>query len=329
MSGVSPDLIERFRRDLEALTGEAPAPERPLGLAVSGGPDSMALLLLAAAAFPGAVIAATVDHGLRPEAAGEAAQVAAICAGFGIDHATLTPPPGWEFAGNVQEGARMLRYAALRLWAEGRAPWIAVAHQRDDVAETFLMRARRGSGVGGLAAMRRARPLDGAGPMLVRPLLDWNRAELGAVVRCAGMASIDDRSNRDPRFDRSRIRALIAESNELVPSRLARSAQNLRHAEEMIDWAVRRELPERFLEGGDGITLVVADSPYELRRRLARLAIDTLRRDNGLAGPWHDQGLDRLLATLASGGTGTIAGVQARVVRGKWHFRLAPPRRSH
>lgn len=320
------ELVARFRADVEALTGAAPG---RLGLGVSGGPDSMAMLLLAAAAYPGAVIAATVDHGLRPEARDEAVVVAGVCAQLGAAHAILAPPEDFDFAGNVQERARLLRYAALAKWAEAEgAAWVAVAHQRDDLAETFLMRARRGSGVGGLAAMRGIRPL-GERVQLIRPLLGWSREELGGVLCRLGLEAAHDRSNADPRYDRSRMRALIAGSGELVPSRLALSAQNLRHAEELIDWTVRREMEGRLLVRDGEVQLVVEDAPYELRRRLARIAVDTVRREHGQRADWHAQGLDRLIAALAAGGTGTIAGVQARARSGKWHFRLAPPRRSH
>jgi tRNA(Ile)-lysidine synthase len=327
------EQVERFRRDLEALTGEAPTTARMLGLGVSGGPDSMALLLLAAAAYPGAVRAATVDHGLRPEAADEAALVAGVCGQLGVPHATLAPPADYSFAGNVQERARTLRYAALAKWAQPQGAlagigWIAIAHQRDDVAETFLMRARRGSGVGGLAAMRRSRQL-APGLDLVRPLLGWSRAELEGLVACKHAPFVEDRSNRDPRYDRSRIRALIQSTPDLVPSRLALSARNLRHAEDALEWALQRELPARFRPDRATATLDPTGLPYELRRRLVRLAVQHVRHQSGIREPWHEQGLDRLVATLDAGGTGTIAGVKAGAKHGEWRFSLAPARRSH
>lgn len=328
------EQIARFRRDLEALAGRAPGAGNALGVGVSGGADSVALLLLAAAAYPGTVRAATVDHGLRPEAAAEAAGVAALCARLDVPHTILHPPPDAPVSGNLQERAREMRYAALAHWADGMGVrWLAVGHQRDDVAEGFLMRARRGAGVAGLSAMPAVRPLrasDTAGVMLLRPLLQWSREELAAVPRCLRVEVVQDSSNRDPRFDRSRIRALIAEAAELVPARLAMAARNLRHAEDALQWIVERELPHRLLPRDDGrVTLEVADLPYELRRRFVRLAVQRVRDHHGFSGLWHDLGIDRLVATLDAGGIGTIAGVKAVAKHDQWSFEAAPPRRSH
>lgn len=328
-SELRPDAasVARFRADVQA-TGAVPDAGNRLGLAVSGGPDSIAMLLLAAAAWPGAVSAATVDHGLRSEAADEARAVAALCAKLGVEHRTL-PVSGITGAGNLQERARLARYASLRRWAEDQAlPWVAVAHQRDDLAETFLMRARRGAGLGGLAAMRRSRPL-GDKVRLVRPLLDWARCELAMLVRNAGIAAAEDPSNADPRFDRSRMRALIAGTPELLAQRLARAATNLRAAEDALAWVVEREQVQRLRVEQREAWLEARDLPYELRRRLAHIAVTQVRRADGQDAQWRDQGLDRLIAALDSGGTGTIAGVQARARSGTWHFRPAPPRRSH
>lgn len=329
MTRPDPGLVARFRTDLEALAGGSPTSAAPLALAVSGGADSLAMLLLAAAAWPDAVRAATVDHGLRPESAEEARAVAAQCATLGVPHSTLSLPAGWQAQGNLQERARDARYSALLDWAAAcGSHWVAVAHQRDDLAETFLMRARRGAGVGGLAAMRAVRPL-GAGISLVRPLLGWARCELARVVREAGLVAAEDPSNRDPRFDRSRMRALIAATPDLLAQRLAHSATNLRDAEEAIAWATDREAAQRLrLDGGDA-WLNPGDLPRELCRRLTHRAIDHVRAARGAHAPWRDQGLDRLIAMLRSGGVATIAGVQARAVRGSWHFRPAPPHRSH
>lgn len=333
-----PAAVERFRRDVEALTGETPTQARKLGLAVSGGPDSMALLALAAAAYPDAVCAATVDHGLRPEAADEAAMVGQVCDRLAVPHSIVALPANFAATGNVQSLARTYRYQALYEWAGSyrqprRAAWIAVAHHRDDVAETFLMRARRGSGVGGLAAMKRIRPIttqDSGVQPLIRPLLDWSREELAIVVEAAGMACVCDPSNDEPRYDRVRVRALIAQTPDLPSARLALAAQNLRHAEDALEWLVRREASTRLQRNADDtVWLDPAGLPYELRRRLVKAAIDETRLENGMFEEWDPQGTDRLVATLDAGGGSTLAGVQVRVVGERWNFAPAPPRRSH
>jgi tRNA(Ile)-lysidine synthase len=335
------ELIARFRRDLEAITGAAPDAGHKLGVAVSGGADSLALLLLAAAAYPGHVVAATVDHGLRPEAAKEAAFVHRLCERLGVPHDILTRPDGTPPVGNLQEWARWLRYFLLQFWSASgtfrsdrpwRAEWVAVAHQQDDVVETFLMRARRGAGVRGLAAMRRTRPLcEGIpGPALVRPLLGWSRTELADIVATAGLSAVEDASNSDARYDRARMRALLAESDELPAARLALAASNLRHAEDALKWIAEREWSARSrIENHEVVWLDPTDLPHELRRRLAERAIDYIRFEFELETEIRGDSLDRIVATLNSGGTGTIAGVKAEAKRAEWRFSLAPARRSH
>jgi tRNA(Ile)-lysidine synthase len=320
------DQVERFRRDLEA-TGANPGPTNKLGIAVSGGTDSLALLLLAIAACPGAVIGATVDHRLRPEAAGEAQFVGEVCGALGVAHTILSPAAGQFATGNLQERAREVRYALLADWAADRAVWIAVAHQRDDIAETFLMRARRGAGVSGLAAMRTARPLGAA--TLIRPLLDWSRAELEKIVADAGLSAAQDPSNRDPRFDRSRIRRLLTESPELPAERLSLAARNLRHAEEALAWMAAREWQARTRIDADCVHLDARGLPYELRRRLIEQAVNAVRlRAGNEVALLRGESLARLVASLDAGGTGTIAGVKASAKNAEWRFSLAPARRS-
>lgn len=315
------DAVARFDA---ALTRLAPGDGR-IGLAVSGGPDSIALLLLAAAARPGRVAAATVDHGLRAEAAGEAAFVAALCAGRDVPHATLrirVAPAGT----GLQAAARTARYAALADWcgAQGIGT-LATAHHADDQAETLLMRLARGAGLAGLAAIRDGRPLHDdravGGPRLVRPLLGHRKAGLVALVRAAGIVPVDDPSNRDPRHDRTAARALFAATPWLDPARLAASAAHLAEAAAALDWAADRAWAERAVRSGDALTFDPAGLPDELVRRLLVRALA------GFGGPAPDgPEIARLKAALDAGRTATLAGVLAHG-GAIWRFSAEPPRR--
>lgn len=317
-----PRLVERFRADLAALTGDG---EPALGLAVSGGPDSLALLLLAAASFPGNVEAATVDHGLRAEGRSEAEAVAAACAGIGVPHTVLEP--GWAAApaANVQAEAREARYAALSKWAGDRGlHFVATAHHADDQAETLLMRLARGAGLGGLAGIRAVRGMAN-GPAIVRPLLGWRKAELVEVVREAGLEPADDASNRDERYDRTRARALLASAAWLDPARLASAAANLAEAEQALGWSAARLWEERAREGRDGgVTIDPTGLPRELRRRLLLEALRRLGAASDLPGPK----LMRLLGELEAGRAATLSGVIARPGPEGWMLAPAPPRRG-
>lgn len=319
-----PEAVARFQQALKDLVGasspgggESPA----LGLAVSGGPDSMALLRLAHAALPGAVTAATVDHGLRPEARAEAAFVAATCAELEVPHVILGPEP--LASGNIQQEARRLRYRLLGQWADrGKIGFIATAHHRDDVAESFLMRAVRGSGTRGLARMVAIGPLPHANTSvrLIRPLLSWTRAELAAI---AG-PSVQDPSNEDGRYDRARIRAMLRREPLLDPAGLARSASNLADAEAALEWMAQAAWQSRARRTQDGIAVDPVDLPREIRRRLVESAVAEL-------DPlWTGEGLDGVLCLLNSGMAATLGGVAAAPSGdGVWQFRLAPPRRHN
>ncbi|WP_416379077.1 tRNA lysidine(34) synthetase TilS [Altererythrobacter sp. H2] len=212
----------------------------------------MALLLLAKAAFPDMIEAATVDHGLRPESADEAALVGRVCASLAVPHRVLKVEVG---TGNIQHRARSARYAALGGWLEERGLEVLLtAHQMDDQAETLVMRLNRGSGLRGLAGIRaRTRVPDGDRPLL-RPLLGWRRAELEAVVRAGGLPFVDDPSNADPRFDRVRVRQALAAADWLVVPGLARSAALLAEAENVLEFAVGREWSQCVVPHGDGFS---------------------------------------------------------------------------
>jgi tRNA(Ile)-lysidine synthase len=253
---VQLDLPARFAADLGALW---PEDERsgPLGLAVSGGPDSLALLLLAHAAMPGRIAVASIDHGLRPEAAGEVALVERIAAERGIPFTPLTVTLA---PGNVQAKAREARYAALAGWAQAAGLGaVATAHHADDQAETLLMRLNRGSGLAGLAGVRASTTIEGTEVALLRPLLSWRKSELAAVVAAAGITPALDPSNTNPDFDRARLRGRLAESDWLDPVQIAASAAHLAESWQALSWYAELDWHEMVMRddsapGGLGYT---------------------------------------------------------------------------
>jgi tRNA(Ile)-lysidine synthase len=338
MPNAAPDpaLVDRFRADLERLGharqggnppppggGSSGAASRRIGVALSGGPDSLALLLLAAATGP--IRAMTVDHGLRPGSAAEAEAAGAVARSLGVPHsiARVSVAAGGD---GLQGEARRARYAALGDWARREdLAAILTAHHADDQAETLLMRLSRGAGLSGLTGIRPARLLDEgdpAGPWLLRPLLGWRKAELEAIVAAAGLEPARDPSNHSDRFDRTAARALLAGAPWLDPIRLSASASHLRDADEALE-----AMSDRFLDGAlstdeNDVRLTPGGTPREIVRRALR-RLFSVHFQAHPDGP----GLDRLMATLAAGGTATLAGVLARGGP-VWTLRPAPPRRS-
>ena len=313
--------VERFATDLDALI----ARDAPIGIAVSGGPDSVALLLLAAAARPSRIEVATIDHALRPGARAEAEMVAALCSDLRVPHSILTAR--WETPPEtaIQESARGERYRLLGYWAEERRLGaIVTAHHADDQAETFLMRLLRGSGVRGLAALRPKSIAPGAHVRLLRPLLGWRRSELRAICAAAGVAPAHDPSNDDERFERVRIRRILAENDWLDGGAIAASASHLAEADEALRWAAELEWRRAVDERRDRFAYQSGDVPREIRRRIVGRIVRKLATegDDEIRGGE----LDRLLATLAQGGTATLRGVLCGGGR-IWRFERAPLRR--
>ena len=235
---------------LDPVLSAAPAGE--LGIAVSGGGDSMALLLLAhdwalARGRPVAVV--TVDHGLRAAAAAEAEGVARFCAALGIPHETLRWT-GWDGRGNLQDAARRARRRLIAAWARGRGLGaVALGHTLDDQAETFLLRLARGSGVDGLAAM--AEVAEAEGVLWLRPMLGLRREALRRLLRGAGIRWVEDPGNADPAFDRVRARAALEplEALGIGPERLAATAAAMRRARVALD-RMTADLAARCLVAG-------------------------------------------------------------------------------
>jgi tRNA(Ile)-lysidine synthase len=313
---VDPALVARFGEDLRALWPD----EGRLGVAVSGGPDSLALLLLAAAARPGQVAAATVDHGLRAESAAEAAATAQVCAAMGVPHSILAVAVA---PGNVQAEARHARYAALAGWLGERGlAALATAHHADDQAETLLLRLNRASGVAGLAGARARGVVPGTTVPLLRPLLGWRKAELAALVAAAGLTPADDPSNADDRFDRARLRKALAEAHWLDVAAVAESAGHLADADVALAWAARREWAECARAEGLGVTYR-PQAPRAIALRVLARIVAELDGEEPRGGA-----VARLFAALVAGRTASIGTLVARPGVGGWSFTKAPVRRA-
>lgn len=315
--------IERFRRDLDALV----TADKPIGIAVSGGPDSLALLLMAAEARAAGIEAATVDHGLRSESRGEAELVASICGRLDVPHAILTAE--WEEKPQtaVQERARALRYRLLNDWAEERGlVAIVTAHHLDDQAETFLMRLARGAGVQGLAGMRRVVRLTEGSVPIVRPLLGWRHSELVAVCADAGVEPVDDPSNADREFERVRVREALADSALVSAQQVAASAAHLAQADVALQWATTREWQRGVIAAGGEIAYRPADAPLEIRRRIIRRAVLALATE-GRGIELRGREVEQLLVALAQGKKMTLRGVLCSG-GAEWRFAKAPERRQ-
>lgn len=278
----------------------------PVGVAVSGGGDSMALLVASIEAGADLRVA-TVDHGLRPESAAEAAEVARFCAARGVAHETLAWR--WDGAGNLPAMARQGRLDALAAWAEAQGlAAVLLGHTQDDVAETFLMRLSRRAGVDGLSAMVTAFRHRGA--TFLRPLLSQSRAELRGFLRDRDIAWIDDPTNDDPAFERTRARQALAALGPLGIDAgcLSAVAAQMGEARAALD-AGLLELVDRTVQQVRGDLLVSAavfDAPEELVRRLYAAAFRWIGR---LPYPPRRADLARVMAAARAGRPATLAGV--------------------
>lgn len=278
-----------------------------LGVAVSGGGDSVALLHLTAAWCRGrglALQAATVDHGLREAAAAEAAGVAQACAALGVAHRVLDWR--WDGQGNLQDAARQARRGLLAGWAEAAGlEAVLLGHTADDQAETVLMRLARGSGVDGLCGMAAA---DG---LFLRPLLEVSRAALRDWLRGRGIGWVEDPSNDDARFDRVKARRLLGELGGLglTPARLLETAGHMRRARATLwaaagDWVAGHVRPHAgdLVLGGEALQLDRGDTP-------GRVLAAAVQWIGGAPYRPRLEALRDFAAGLARGETRTLGGV--------------------
>src|SRR5262245_5894947 len=316
------------------------AAARALLLAVSGGPDSTALLALAARwrkrlkRGPD-LIAVTIDHGLRPEARREAAAVKRLAARLGVPHRTLRWVDAKPGTG-IQAKARLARYDLLRREARRhRARHVVTAHTLDDQAETILFRMARGSGLAGLAGMARA-TTQADDMLLVRPFLRLPKARLLATLKAHALPFIDDPSNRDPRFARSRLRPLIGQlaAEGLDPERLALLALRMRRAdaalEAMVDAAARFAAVPTPSRTSVAIDVALFGSlPAEVALRLMGRAIAQV----GDEGPVELGKLEAFMAALAEAAgearfRRTLAGAMVTRARDRIVIERAPARKK-
>lgn len=255
---------------------------------------------------------------MRAESAAEAGLVARFCAELEVPHETLAVALG---EGNVSDRAREARYAALASWAgrEG-VVHVATAHHADDQVETFIMRLNRGSGVAGLAGIRRRARVSGL--EVIRPLLDWRRSELAELVEARGWQAVDDPSNRDPRYDRARIRTALVEADWFDPNAVVASAAHLADADAALDWMADRIIEDR-IETVEDRLVMPADLPRALAQRVVARLLDQL----GEGAPRGSE-IARMCDALAAGEVATLAGVVARPGKGVWRFGKAPERRG-
>jgi tRNA(Ile)-lysidine synthase len=252
------------------------ASARGLLVAVSGGPDSIALLALAAQWSKGAnrppVFAATFDHGFRKASRAEAELCAALCARLDVPH-TILEWHGEKPETRIQESAREARYAALVDHAKAiGADLLLTAHHADDQMETILFRLMRGSSIGGLAGMRAQTQRGGI--VHARPLLAQRKAALVAYAKAHDLPFVVDPSNVDPRFARTGLRRLAPQLEEagLGPEIFARLAMRAERADAALDWAAQELAQRAILSRQDCQTQLagrqMAEAPEELALRL-------------------------------------------------------------
>lgn len=307
---TEPTLDQRFAEALGQLIG--PDFPKTLGLAVSGGGDSMAMLALAhawARVWGVQLSVATVDHGLRRESAKEAAMVARECATLGHPHTTLHWD--WDGKGNVQDQARRARLHLLSEWCDG-FDHVLMGHTADDVAETFLIRLARGSGVDGLSAMAPRRTVTGF--EIIRPCLEMTRAELRHYVDTLHVPYVDDPSNEDPKFERVKARQMLLKLADLglaahhirdTAQRLSRASNALRaRASEVADRIAREDAQGVVQFDRAGFQAVEQETQMRLLAAACMWVSVAEYRPRAAS-------LESLLDRLLAGGSGTLLGAKA------------------
>lgn len=243
--------------------------------------------------------------------------VAALCSELGVPH---TIWPVTVDAGNIQNNARMVRYGALDQWAAAHdVNAIATAHHADDQAETFLMRLNRGSGLAGLSGIRRDTVSPSGKTRVLRPLLDWRKAELERCLADAGIEAAQDPSNADDRFDRARMRKHLAQADWLDVEAIARSAAHLASAQDAFDALAKQQMETNVTRTGSRY-VYRPTGPAEVQMLVMERLIGRFE------GAPRRSAIAELHKALIAGQRGNLAGVLVTNVGGAWRFEAEPPR---
>lgn len=316
LSGEADEIVRRV------FAGLGPHIPKKLGIALSGGSDSTAVMVALAkgrAAHQVTVRAVTVDHGLRPDASEEAVLAGKQARALGLDHDILEWT-GWDGRGNVQDQARAARYALLADWAQRNGlDAVVLGHTADDQAETVLMRLGRASGVDGLSGMSARRIVHNV--TFLRPALGLRRTALRAFLTGQGIGWIDDPSNDNLRFERVRARGLMPDLEQVgvTVESLVDVAENMRDARAALDWYTFMAAREHARVAAGAVAIdqrAFRTLPTEIARRLL---IGALRWVGGAGYPPRREALGRLLSAVRHGTAATtlhgciVAGVRGTI----------------
>ncbi|WP_342076748.1 tRNA lysidine(34) synthetase TilS [Yoonia sp. SS1-5] len=301
-----PDIAKRFVAAIDAASIDLKS--KRIGLAVSGGGDSIALMHLAARLLrPENLFVVTVNHNLRPNAAAEIALVSAQAKELGLPHAVLDWH--WDKTGNLQAAARAGRWATIVKWSLGASiDAVFLGHTEDDQLETLLMRLARGSGIDGLTGMARHNARDGLD--IYRPLLDVSRADLRAWLTTQKISWCDDPSNDDPRFDRVRARQMFAqlEALGLTRKRLLQTADHMQAAHGSLQRAAVEFARMHVRQDAGDLLFARAAMALDTEDAPRRVMAAALRWMNGKDyKPRFDPMLQAVM-TVRAGRTATFAG---------------------
>ncbi|APG62337.1 tRNA lysidine(34) synthetase TilS [Sphingorhabdus lutea] len=314
---IKPEISQKFLKNIVQLIPILGQDNNKLLIAVSGGPDSLALMLLAQHHFTGNVMAATIDHQLRSEAAQEADYVAQICSQIGMPH--FIEKITVSRNANIQSSARAERYKALHRIADAQnGQWILTAHHADDQLETMMMRLARGSGIDGLSGVR---PQNGN---IIRPLLNFTKDELQQICDDAAIAPIIDPSNQNVDFDRVRFRNWLSQPQTPINAiSAAQSAHALQQANDAISWSSDILWAQHHAQSNDIIMLKNMEKlPHIYQRRLVLRAISCIENDVKIRG----EQLSMIIENLLSMKKATIGDIIYYNKQSVWTFETAPKR---